>query len=352
MKLLLHRGKKKKRRPPPIETTFDSSRPASTSRSSRPVSSQRPRSPVPPYNPPESPKRRGLGPHNGGLVGLKDPSESLHRSLFTSLPEKPDMPVRLEADDIINDSNINHKNELLERSLTVTSSVVNDAYRDGFYRDGKNNVPISERARRAYVPDMPPFPGDDRHPHFVTEEYLEEVRNRPKSHQSVVAERSAKLRAHIKSPNDRKAKNRSLPNTPSRQYRDESYFNDAFSDYYQGLLPLNGVGEIEADSDFKLFLISKQQDEKRAQTAPSTVRDTGGNGMASDSLSNYDIANVDERTRGHASYASSLSVDSIDKETSLSNDGLDDTLKKEEKPPLNNQKSNGQLVQSVDMLFP
>jgi hypothetical protein len=271
--------KKRSKKPPPIRTHSSSGRPGS--------SSQVPRSPIA-YNPPESPVRRGLGPHNGGIKAQKDPNESLHRSLFTNLPELPDMPIRLEAESIINDCNMQYKEELLERSMTVTSSVVDSAYRDGFYRDGRNNIPISERARRVYVPDMPPFEGEaDRHPNLVTEEYLEERRNRPKSQGSVLGDRSARVRAanarRSAAMRDQKT-NQSQPSSPSKPGNQENLsFNDAFSDYYQGLLPLNGVGEVEPESKFQLFLVQKQnQGGGPAGTGPPTKmaapRGGGGGG--------------------------------------------------------------------------
>ena len=392
--------KKRKSKPVPIRTSFNGgefnshSRPASSQQQqhSRPPSSQRPRSPAEPYNPPESPKRRGLGPHNGGPLGQKDPSESLHRLLFTNLPVMPDMPIRLEAETIINDSNVLHKEDLLERSMTVTSSVVDIAYRDGFYRDGRNNIPISERARRVYVPDMPAFQGEaDRHPNLVTEEYLEGRRQRPQSQGSVLGDRSANLRAVAKkrAATANEAKSKSSLESPKRGNQEEgATFNDAFSDYYQGLLPLNGVGEVEPESEFQLFLVQKQQQkDQRASTAPTTFgprggagegrgrgRGAGSSGMVGgdDSMAFEESTTFDERSKDHgdASYASSLShMDDHDfflmergsqGGDSLVSDWHEERKEVESHPPLSNKgmsskrnsNDGGHIVQSVDMLFP
>jgi hypothetical protein len=279
----------------------------------------------------------------------------------------PDMPIRLEAETIINDCNAQNKEELLSRSMTVTSSVVDTAYRDGFYRDGRNNIPISERARRVYVPDMPPFLGEaDRHPNLMTEEYLEE-RNRPRSQGSVLGDRSAQVRKANKRRLDaaREAKNSSsLSNPPSRAGNQES-FDDAFSDYYQGLLPLNGVGEVEPESQFQLFLVQKQKEDKRANTAPTTLGRRGGGGEREgrgDDLADDSMAFEDSSLRYGASYASSLSRDehgSLPPQSSQCDDSLivdwnqDPGL--QSRPP-SRQKSTdnntGQIVQSVDMFFP
>jgi hypothetical protein len=362
--------KTRRSRPPEILTSFDGdpeagSRPASTQ---RPASSARQRSPVPPYNPPESPTRRGLGPHNGGLKGQKDPSESLHRSLFTNLPEMPNMPIRLEAETIISDCNAQHKENLLCRSMSMTSSVVDTAYREGFYRDGKNNIPISERARRVYVPDMLPFQGDaDRHPNLMTEEYLEEQRNRPKSQGSVLNERSARLRATTRRKAARDAQLQSAPTTPAGN---QENFKDAFSDYYEGLLPLNGVGEVEPESQFQLFLVKKQEDVGvRARTAPSAVgsrRRGGGQSIGrvdgDDSMQFEESTQFEEHSsiQGHASYASSLSKDENDEVIELQEDSqCGDSLIVDwnqdhdvvVRPP-ERENYTSQIVQSVDILFP
>lgn len=306
----------------------------------------------------------------------------------------PDMPIRLEAESIINDSNAQHKEHLLERSMSVTSSVVDVAYRDGFYRDGKNNIPISERARRVYVPDMPAFQGDaDRHPNFVTEEYLEERRNRPQSQGSVLVERSARVRAANKramTAREARQKSSTSQRTSERGNQEESeFFTNAFSDYYQGLLPLNGVGEIEPESEFQLFLVQKQrQGGPRASTAPTTLGshrggEKGGEKGAEqcdDSMAFEESTTFEDRSKvgyGGASYASSLSRDLDDHNSQLLDNSQcgdnEDSLvgdwhegQKEHhhvepqlsySPSKNTTKQNnisdiGQLVQSVDMLFP
>jgi hypothetical protein len=277
----------------------------------------------------------------------------------------PDMPIRLEAETIINDCNLQYKDELLERSMTFTSSIVDVAYRDGFYRDGRSNIPISERARRVYVPDMPPFQGEaDRHPNLLTEEYLEEQRKRPKSQGSVLGERSAKVRAaNNRATTARELKNQSAPSSPMKpgNQEDRASLQDVFSDYYEGLLPLNGVGEIEPESKFQLFLVGKQQDRTRASTAPPKLGPRGDDDQCDDSMAFEDSTTFEaseHSIKGHASYASTLSRDMEDNcDDSLVSDWQHEEQSVSRPPPSksknhNHYNNNGQIVQSVDMLFP
>lgn len=318
---------------------------------------QRPKSPVEQYNPPESPKRRGLGPHNGGSVALKDPNESLHRSLFTNLPQIPAMPTRLEAEDIINESNLYHNDDLLSRSMSLTASVVDQAYKEGFYRDGKNNIPISERARRVYHPEMPRIIGDsDRHPNFITEEYLEEMRNRPKSQGSVLGERSARLRAMGRkaAASARSKAGVGLSSTASSTV--ESFDHDnPFSNFYQGLLPMNGVGEIENSTEFQLYLIDRiNNGSQRVSTAPSAL----GQRSSVDSDGNLDSLSLDEQSsvRGNPSYASSLSGDGqllFITDGSQCTDSVESWSGPKTGPQnFENTLKNTRLMHSLDMLFP
>ena len=79
---------------------------------------------------------------------------SLHRDLFSSLPSKPLMPQRLEADDIINGTNskLDHLDASLKQSLSISTPIVSSAHNSGFFVNGKCSVPIVEKARRVYVP--------------------------------------------------------------------------------------------------------------------------------------------------------------------------------------------------------
>jgi hypothetical protein len=91
------------------------------------------------YNPPESPPRRGIKPAGDGQA-------SLHRDLFSYLPEKPAMPHRLEAADILNGSaqpqpgmsTMEYMDSSMKHSLSLSTTIVNQAY-----RTGKNFSPLN-----------------------------------------------------------------------------------------------------------------------------------------------------------------------------------------------------------------
>ena len=97
-------------------------------------SSTVPRQHSPTYNPPENPPRRGLKSNHSDAMGA-----SLHRDLFSYLPEMPRIPSRLEATDIISGqapnlsgvSTMEYLDSSMKHSLSISSSVVHQAYQSG-----------------------------------------------------------------------------------------------------------------------------------------------------------------------------------------------------------------------------
>lgn len=127
----------------------------------------------------------------------------------------------------------------------------------GFYQNGRNNIPITERARRIYMPGMLPFEGGrDHHPSFADEHELNKasLSQRPMSQGT---QRQAKNIFKKNRGDNNKGKG-------SREYQKNKFETD-FNNYYdrgaEGLFvtPLNGVGDTDENvSDFQHFLVSRQ----------------------------------------------------------------------------------------------
>ena len=128
--------------------------------------------------------------------------------------------------------------------------------------------------------------------------------------------------------------------------KQELSIDEVFADYYQGLLPLNGVGEIEGEvSEFQHFLVQRLG---RASTAPSSLSSQlRGDDSLLDSLNNQD----DAYRANDASYASTLSVLQCDDSLTSSIDYQDTAPPVQALPP-SSPITNGQLVQSLDVMLP
>jgi len=106
---------------------------------------------------------------------------SVHRDFFEQLPNVPSIPDRIEPTSVIDHNE--DMSEIREKFAALAAEAIRKITSKGYIRNGKNSVPITERARRIYGSKEPPVPERLSDNDLKSDNMLEDEEYNPYLHQ-------------------------------------------------------------------------------------------------------------------------------------------------------------------------